>query len=290
MTITAGGGSLAEAMTLLDATAPMRLHYGQVRLVIFSRELAESDALIQTLDSLNRLGEFRADALLCVTEDELPALMDEMKPATGTRLSKSIEVLTAARIAQGTIPETTIGAYRRQGTRQSLTMIAIALAEDDAGSTGMEILPQDMKSAGMKVQLAGAWLVSQAGKVAGRLNAYEHQLLRLMQNGLRKGALTTDNYSLTLLESTADAKLKENAVRLTIRLRYRHSNLSEDGVREQLTKDISGVINKMTAANCDALGLGRQAILHASDWTAWRDMNWPQTYPALIWEIVIENS
>ena len=290
MTLTAGGESLAEAMTLLDASAPMRLHYGQVRLVIFSRELAESDELIQTLDSLNRLGEFRADALLCVTEAELPNLMEEMKPATGTRLSKSIEVLTGARIAQGTIPETTIGAYRRQGERQSLTMIAVALPENNADAAGMEILPQDMEKSGMNVQLAGAWLVSQSGKVTGQLNAYEHQLLRLMQNGLRKGALTTGDYSLTLLESFADAKLKENAVRLTIRLRYRHSNLSEDGVQQQLTKDIAGVIGKLAAANCDALGLGRQAMLHASDWTAWRDMNWQQLYPALIWEIVIENS
>ena len=55
-------------------------------------------------------------------------------------------------------------------------------------------------------------------------------------------------------------------------------------------KDIAGVIGKLAAANCDALGLGRQAMLHASDWTAWRDMNWQQLYPALIWEIVIENS
>ena len=130
MTVSADGSSLAEAMTLLDASAPIRLHYGQVRLVILSRELASSDQLTAVLDSLNKLGEFRADAMLCVTEDDLPSLMDEMKPSSGTRLSKFLEVLLDSRIGQGVIPDTTLGTYRRQGERQSLTLIPIALAGD----------------------------------------------------------------------------------------------------------------------------------------------------------------
>lgn len=287
MTVSAAGSSLAEVMTLLDASAPIRLHYGQVRLVIFSHELAASDLLTAVLDSLNKLGEFRADAMLCVTEDDLASLMEEMKPASGTRLSKFLEVLLDSRIGQGVIPDTTLGDYRRQGERQSLTLIPIALADDGKSAQGMQTLPQNMPD-GMKVQLAGAYLVSQEGRVTGQLNAYEHQLLRMMQGKLAKGALTTGEYSLTLLESSAEVRLNDKTALLTVRLRFRHSDQSEDGVREHVTKDVAGVIGKLAAANCDALGLGRQAILASRDWAEWRAIDWPHVYPALEWQVAVQ--
>lgn len=290
MTVTASGKSMAEAMTLLDATAPLHIHYGQVRLVLLSKELAASDELLPTLDRLNKLGEFRADAMLCVTEDDIPKVLDEMKPVTGTRLSKYIEVLLDSRIGQGSIPDTTLGAYRRMGERQSLTLIPIAMAEKAAAQTGMNAMPESMAVEGMKLQMGGAWLASQAGRVTGRLTVAEQQILRLMQGKLRKGALTLDDHTFTLLESFANVTYdeKEHAALLKIRLRYMHSDLSEDGVKERLTSAAANVIEKLAAANCDALGIGRQAMMHASDWAAWERMDWQTRYPALVWRVAVE--
>jgi UDP-N-acetylmuramoyl-L-alanyl-D-glutamate--2,6-diaminopimelate ligase len=40
---------------------------------------------------------------------------------------------------------------------------------------------------------------------------------------------------------------------------------------------------EMADAGCDALGLGRQAMLACADMTAWRELNWPERYPPLEW-------
>lgn len=288
MTVTASGKSLAEAMTLLDASAPIRLHYGHVRLIVFSHELASSNQLKEAVDGLSRLGTFRADALLCATQDDIPALFDEMNPATGTRLSKHIEVLLASRIGLGVIPDTTLGSWRSMGERQSPLLTAVALAGDDA-SAGMTSFADDI-AGGMKVQFGGAYLVSQAGKVTGSLTMAEHQILRLMQGSLDKGALTSGDHALTLLESSAKTELDatQNAALLTIRMRYMHADQSEDDVRKTVTEDASAVIIKLAAANCDALGLGRQAMMTTSDWAQWRQLSWPERYPSLTWRVAVD--
>lgn len=288
MTVTASGATLAEAMTMLDASAPIRLHYGQVRMVIFSRELAASGQLTGTLDKLSKLGTFRADAMLCATEDDISAVLDELTPVTGTRLSKYLEVLLDSRVEQGIVPDTTLGKYRTLESRQSLLLLPVALADGAEGAGGMDAVPEQMADSGMKLQLGGAWLVGQDGRLNGRLTIAEHQLLRLMQGQLHKGALTEGNFALTLLEASARAKLDKNAVRLDISLRYKHSEHSRDGVKEQIISRVSRVLEKLAAANCDALGIGRQAIMQAADWAAWQAMDWPAQYPALTWLVSVE--
>ena len=288
-TVTASGKSLAEAMTLLDASSPIRLHYGHVRLIVFSYELASSDRLAFAVESLARLGTFRADAALCATEDDIPALFDALTPASGTRLSKHITVLLESRIGLGVIPETTLGDWRRMGERQSPLLIAAALGKE-GGSTGMADFADEMNAGDAQVQFGGAYLVAQTGKVTGRLTMSEHQVLRLMQGRLDKGALAAGEHALTLLESSAKAELdaNENAARLTVGMRYMHADQSEDGVRETVTEAVLQVIGKLAAANCDALGLGRQAIMQAADWAQWRQLAWPEKYPALTWHVAVD--
>ena len=45
--------------------------------------------------------------------------------------------------------------------------------------------------------------------------------------------------------------------------------------------------NKLAAARCDALGMGRRAMLWANTWQAWQQLNWPGRYPQLQWLITV---
>ena len=67
-----------------------------------------------------------------------------------------------------------------------------------------------------------------------------------------------------------------------------HADQSEDGVRETVTEAGLQVIGKLAAANCDALGLGRQAIMQAADWAQWRQLAWPEKYPTLTWHVAVD--
>ena len=66
MTLSARGQSLTEALSQLDAAAPMRMHYGQVRLLVFSRETAESAGFSAALEELASMPEFSE---LCSAEE-----------------------------------------------------------------------------------------------------------------------------------------------------------------------------------------------------------------------------
>ena len=262
-TVTAEGGSLGEALAKLNASAPMELHYGQLRLLVLSKELAETEPLLELLHALAERGEVRPQALVCVTEDNIKQLLDAMKPATGSRLSKAIEAMAQARQAQGVLPETTLSAVLRMGERQQGVLLNASL-EDKA------------------VKLSGGWMMA-GGQVREKLTETETQLISLLLGRLKQGALALEEGTLTLLNADCSIKLEGGVVRCRVKLRYGASTMTEEGVCQALETALGELTTRLAAAGCDALGLGRQAVMKCMTMAAWRDMNWKQMYPALAW-------
>lgn len=290
ITVAARGKSLAEAMTLLDAAAPIRVHYGQVRMVILTRELAAGDGFGEVMSALARLREFRTEGYLCVTEEKLADMMDALTPQSGTRLSKYMEVMAASRIGLGVAPDTRVGDVWRMGQRQSPLLADIALAPQQTGDAiGMEASAGALAATGMEIQLAGAWLLSLDGRVTGRLTAEETQLLRLLQGSLRKGALMLGGGSLTIVDASSRVSMQNNTVRCDVTLRYKDAQgLTPDGIREAIIQAGMQVKDKLAAARCDALGMGRRAMFRVSTWQAWQQLDWPGRYPQLPWQITVQ--
>ncbi|MBR4080458.1 MAG: hypothetical protein IKK21_01575 [Clostridia bacterium] len=289
LTVSARGGSLAEAMTLLDAAAPMRLHYGQVRLVILTRQLAETDAFGEVLGALAQLGEFRSDAYLCVTESPLTDMMDALTPQSGTRLSKYIEVMFASRIGLGVTPDARMGEIRRMGQRQSPLLADIGLTPKQVtGAGGLDASAGSMDASGVDIQLGGAWLLALDGRVQGRLTAGETQLAQLLMGKLRKGALMLPGGSFRILDASADVSLHEKNVRCRVTLHYSDARgLTADGIRNEVESAALSVAGKLAAADCDALGLGRRMMRRCIDWQAWQLLDWRTFYPQLDWQITV---
>lgn len=289
-TLTAAASSLTEALALLDAASPMPMHLGQLRLVAFSRALAESTDFAGTLSELSERQDFRQQALLCVTEDPVATLVDKLEPATGSRLSKSLDVLLEARIEQGVIPPSLMAELLRMGQRQSAVLTCAALT-DTAGTArpGLDQPAgrQAVTGAG-DVQFGGGWLLNDKRIVTGQLSAGELQLLALMSGKLRKGTLALQEDTVTLLDASADVSLHGNTAQCTIRLRCAASTLTETGVQQSLSEACQRVLGKLAAAGCDALGTGRRAITGMADTAQWRALDWPARYPLLTWRVIVQ--
>ena len=289
LTLRAQGSSLSEALAVLDATAPMQMHLGQLRLVVFSQSIAESPAFHSVLAELAARREFRIQAQVGVTADPVADLIDKLEPATGSRLSKSLDVLMEARIEQGVIPRAELSDVLRRGERQSWVAVNVAL-EDTAGvaQPGMDA-PAGMQAASGagKVQLGGGWLIGQNGTANGQLTASETQLLSLMAGKLQKGTLSLREGTVALIQASSKVKLHGNTVACEITLRYGASGLTEAGVQRAVTEACRGVLDKLAAADCDALGLGRQAIRYFPDMAAWHELDWPILYPQLDWQVTV---
>lgn len=289
LTLTARGNSLAEALALLDATAPMQMHLGQLRLVVFSQGIAESPSFLSVLTELAMRREFRVQAQVCVTADTVSDLIDKLEPATGSRLSKSLDVLLETRAEQGMIPWASLSDVLRRGERQSWVAISAAL-KDTAGvaQPGMDQSAGTQAASGTgKVQFGGGWLIGQDGSAHGQLSAAETQLLGLMAGKLQKGVLSLKDGTVELIGASSKVKLHGNAVACDVSLRYKASVLTEAGVQHAVTQACQNVLKKLAAADCDALGLGRQAIRYFPDMAAWHELDWPILYPQLDWQVTV---
>ena len=270
MTLEAEGNSLQEALGMLDASAPMRMHYGQVRLIVFGYELAQTDAFCQAVEELSCRADIRLQAQVCVTQDDVKLLMDALNAQTGMRLSKSLDVMLETRQKLGVIPDTSLSSMMRMGERQHAVLMTAHLDE-----TGI-------------VRLEAGCLTDSESRAAAMLTPEEMQLLSLMQGRMKKAVLMLGGHGVMLTDVSSSVMLEGSAVQCCLELKTAASEWKTEDIRRDVQNTAAALVQKLSAARCDALGLGRQAVRQALDMQAWHTMNWPGVYPQLVWDITVE--
>jgi len=58
-------------------------------------------------------------------------------------------------------------------------------------------------------------------------------------------------------------------------------------MRTRTRAEVLALLMRLSSGGCDALGLGRQAILHTRDMATWHALNWPETYRGIRWEVAV---
>lgn len=271
MTVSAAGETLSAALSALDDTAPMHLHLGQLRMVVFSRELAQSPDFMTALTELSDRQELRLQAAAAVADADLNALLEAMKPATGARLSKSLDVLLDTRIAQGVIMPSQLADVIRMGERQSPVLAAVTLD-------------------GQQVDVSGGYPVSQTGQAGELLSARDIQLLSMMTGQMSSGTLSLPEGTVRIIAASSETELTMPAMQsATARLTLRcdDADMTQEEVSRAVASACLSVLNKLADANCDALGLGRQAIRHMTTMTEWHELDWITRYPQIEWAVSV---
>ena len=268
-TVTGEGETLSHALTALDAASPMQLHPGQLRLIVFPAETAGSEEFPALLRELAQWRDLRADAVPAVTQEGMGALMDALKPASGTRLSKALDVLIETRISQGTILPCTLGDLMRMGERQQAALAGVGLEGGD-------------------VTLRGCWPMDAQGRVHEAFTAEETQLLALMLGQMKRGSLSLPEGVLRLTHAEAQTELAEKGfthadVRLT--LHGTQLPLAEEALEQSVAQACLGILNRLAGMGSDLLGLGRQAMGRVGDMDGWRGLQWPLRYGEIQWRV-----
>ena len=281
-TLSATGATLTDALRTLESAAPMRLHWGQLRLIVLSRAWAAEIPIVRTLSDLSGVENLRLHASVAVTEEdmavspsmdecrELAALAEKLVPENGTRLSKSIDVMVQARHEQGVIPTCAASALLRFGSRQSPVLCG-------AESTTEGFL------------LSGAWLTDADGLVRDFLPPEETQILLLMQGKLTRTQLLLPEHAIHLTETSTSIRLTENTAVCRVNLRYDRADLTPQAVSAETAQACLDVLNRLQAAGCDALGLGRKAIWSAWSMSDWRDSDFPAQLQNLRWTVEVRS-
>lgn len=267
-TLQGRGSTMEAAMQDLEESAPMHLHTGQLRLVVLTHQLLADGRGAAVLTWLGRQHDVRLQAAAAITQVELPTLMEAMKPATGERLSKSIDVLLEARRRQGILPQAQLADVCRMGQRQTPALMHLTMQEG-------------------AMQVQGGWALDEAHLPAMRLTDEEMQLLSLMQGQLQEGLLTLESGTLRVTEADSSVHLTGvNPPQATVCIRLvSGSREDQQAAQEALAREALSLLNRLSAAGADPLGLGRQAVRHCRDMETWRQLQWPHRVRQIQWTV-----
>ena len=248
-TLSATGATLTDALRTLESAAPMRLHWGQLRLIVLSRAWATEIPIVRTLSDLSGVENLRLHASVAVTEEDMAALAEKLVPENGTRLSKSIDVMVQARHEQGVIPTCAASVLLRFGSRQSPVLCG-------AESTAEGLL------------LSGAWLT---------------------EGELTRTQLLLPEHAIHLTETSTSIRLTEDTAICRVNLRYDRADMTSQAVSAETAQACLDVLNRLQAAGCDALGLGRKAIWSAWSMSDWRNSDFPARLQNLRWTVEVRS-
>lgn len=265
MTVTGEGDTLVAALSAMDAAAPMRINLSQLRLLVADTKLAKTGELSALLSTLADRHDMRLQCAVALTDSPVKDVAEALKPAAGSRLSKALDLMLDARIEQGAILPARLSDVLRMGERQSPVLAALSLEGKDitlsSGYTmdGVTLAPEDTA------------------------------LLSLLLGHAKTLQLPLQGGSAQVRDVSVRIRLAEDlaAAHVEVSMTATDSSFTEDGLEQALADALLTLLTRLSADGCDALELGRQAILHTRDMAAWHALNWPERYRGLRWEVAV---
>ena len=90
-------------------------------------------------------------------------------------------------------------------------------------------------------------------------------------------------------DACAKVSLSEDhtSARVELTMTATASTLGESELEQALISELLPLLTRLSAAGCDALGLGRQAMMGAHDMARWRALDWPERYRSIRWEVAV---
>ena len=261
LVLSAAGDSFVEALSSLTAVSPSRLHFGQLRLVVFSQETAASAGFPQLVAEISNIPSMRLSAMALLTEDSVSQLLETLTPQTGVRLSKYLDTLLRTRVELGCLPGSTLSDMRRMGQRQSPALGRMALKKEGLPQDGLNA-PAEALSAGSEgeVIFGGCGLIGQDGLLHDTLSLRETQLLTLLLGRSRDLPLTWEEAAFTLHVKELSVNWTKGQVTAKVVGRALMTRGAPAQAEALLEKDLRAVLQRLNAASCDALGLRRQEM------------------------------
>lgn len=271
LTVSGDGEDLSAALSAMEAAAPMRVTLSQLRLLVLDEKLAQSNALSAALHTLAQRPDMHLQCAVALTADPVKDVAEAMKPSTGARLSKAIDVLLESRIEQGTILPAKLAEVIRMGERQSPVLMALTLEDK-------------------KVSLSGGYALDGDLTLVQKLTEEETALLSLLLQRTKTVRLSLPEGAAQVREISVKTALApdESSAGVEIKLRITSSALTDAGLEKAIAEECVALLSSLSRKGCDVLGLGRKAVVHAWDMAQWHASNWPARLRDMHWTVAVQ--
>ncbi len=286
--------SCLRALNMLSSTTPRTVNLSQLREVVLSRTLAETDATLSILREIHSMYRANGEAIVVVTPDDAGDFIRRQRAILGVRLSKYLEVLFDHFAEMDTIPSgaqlASVIEAMQSDTIDALAVYAAQNAFDSKivlGGAEMDRLPGHLpRTSPAENEYLGCALFS-GPRMTGTLTGEETGLLRLMMGDAQRQATFIGNALYrTNLPTLVRRRIEPDgtlSVHIAMSLKHEAGEafMTAEEIAARIEREAVNVLLRLRAASCDAVGFGRIAIRKHLDIPAWEERNWPEEYEQL---------
>ena len=291
--LSATAPSCLRALGLLSATTPRTVNLSQLREIVLSQTLAETDAALSILREIHSIYRANGEAVVVVTPQNAGDFIRRQHAILGLRLSKYLEVLFEHFRAIDIIPPSpNLSAVIAAMESKTIDAAAVYAAGNDfdsmlvlQGTSDTDRLPGHLpRTAPANNEYMGSALFS-GPRMTGVLTGSETGLLCLMagKSGTRISVIDGAQYK-TRLATRARRKIESDgtlsvSLTLTLTLTAGEQQRTSGEIAADIERSCTSVLQKLQAASCDAVGFGRIAVRAYPDIPAWESADWDTRYP-----------
>lgn len=291
--LSATAPSCLRALGLLSATTPRTVNLSQLREIVLSQTIAETDATLSILREIHSIYRANGEAVVVVTPQNAGDFIRRQHAILGLRLSKYLEVLFDHFRSIGIIPPSpNLSAVIAAMESRTLDAAAVYADGNDfdstlvlQGASDTDRLPGHLpRTAPAGNEYMGSALFS-GSRMTGVLTGSETGLLRLMagKSDTRITVIDGAQYK-TRLATRSRRHIEPDgtlcvSLSLALTLTAGEQKRTSDEIAADIERSCASVLQKLQAASCDAVGFGRIAVRAYPDIPAWESSDWDTRYP-----------
>ena len=287
--------SCLRALNMLSSTTPRTMNLSQLREIVVSRTLAETDATLSILREIHSMYRANGEAIVVVTPDDAGDFIRRQRAILGVRLSKYLEVLFDHFAGMDVIPSdaqlASVIAAMESDTIDATAVYAAGNVFSSAivlgGSADMDRLPGHLpRTSPAENEYLGCALFS-GPRMTVTLTGEETGLLMLITGqAQRRSTFIGNAFYRTNLPTRVRRRIDpDGTLSVHIAMSLEHAAgeaaMTSEEIAARIERDAVNVLLRLRAASCDAAGFGRIAIRESIDIPAWEARNWPDEYDRL---------
>lgn len=283
------------ALEALNWASPRDLNLSQIKLLVFSRKLAEETRFGEIIESIAQTERLYTAARVAICEGKAKDFVSAIQPNIGTRISTDINAMYEHYISSGYVPESSLADlfYLTKSVYSDPMVTYAMLSEEKQPSKQVQpasALSQpiaevsDSYESDIPTRYLGAALFAN-GRLQGVLSGSQTMMANLLKNDVDAIRYSCDGQTLNVVPTRSvyvkvdtgggRPKISINA-KLSIAAQERRPN--EDVLRSSLTTDMKNTIRAAQDMGVEPFGFAERAARNFLTLDDWLEYDWHEQF------------
>lgn len=290
-----------SALSRLNWASPRDVTLSQIKLIVLSRELAESENCRELIESIAQTERLYTAAKVAVCEGSAGEFVEKLKPNIGARISEEIDSMYDHYINSGYVPDSSLAElYYQTESVYSDPMVTYAFLEEESKAAAvLSGKPEDV-SAHYASEIPNRYLgaaVFSGGRMIGTLDGTQTIMANLLKNEVDAVRYECGGQSLNMIPARAtyvrvhpdgDEPLIHINMHLSVAAQEKPPD--EELLRASLQADLLNTIRTAQQMNAEPFAFAEKAARHFPTFAAWKEYNWIERFKSAKFRIDVHIS